>query len=281
MKTSICLLLVLLLTPSLVAQDARERFEKLIQPKPPVIQPEPAVEPPVAPEPPSKPQVTFTTTVNTSPPERFLAVGNNCPACPQAKRNFLASGGKPENIVDYSVSRSQHGMTITVIPVEYKWAPKSTTESIVASADMEPSADALAYILAEYLSQLTAIESHNKVAKSKAASSPAITEQQTYGGWFEYDINLPDSVPFIFQKLMKDRSYKNDALGLLLQWPGEPTIKLGRDRVTFQPAIQASVRKLGITASASVSEIRFTSDYRSVTVVTPELLVPDLTINFK
>lgn len=279
------ILLFLLLTPSLIAQDARERFEKLIQPKPPIEQPKPSEDVPVPPDAPSVepapslPQVTFSTVVKAAPqPERYLAVGDYCPACPAGKKNFLASGGKEENIVDWSVANRDHGQKIKVIPSEYWFQPavSSSPETVVATADVEASPEAVVYVLAEYLSQQTAIANAHKVAASGAKQ-----EETTYSGWFEYDINLPDSVPFIFQKLMKDRSYKNDKLGLLLQWPGEPTIKLGTTSIKFQPAIQASVRKLGITASASISEITFTPDYKSVTVITPEVMIPNLTINFK
>jgi hypothetical protein len=80
---------------------------------------------------------------------------------------------------------------------------------------------------------------------------------------------------------MKDKQYKSEALGLLLIWPGNQTIKLETTAIKIDPPIQASVRKFGVTASASISEVRFTSDYKSVTVVTPEVMVPNLTINFK
>lgn len=276
-------LLLLLFSSPLLAQDAQERFNKLIHPKPPVEQPKPAdVKPeppagPLAPVPAEKPQITFSTVVKAPQPERWLAVGDFCIHCPAAKKKFLASGGTAEHIVDWTVANKQHGQDIRIIPAEYTWTPpvSSSPESIVATADMEASPEAVAYIIAEYLSQTAAINNAHLVA-SKAGK-----EETAYGGWFEYDWNVPDSVPFILQKLMADRSYKNEKLGLLLQWPGEPTIKLGHTSVKFQPAIQASVRKLGITASISVSEISFTPDYKSVTVITPELLIPDLTINFK
>jgi hypothetical protein len=92
---------------------------------------------------------------------------------------------------------------------------------------------------------------------------------------------VPDSVPSILQKLMKDKQYKSEALGLLLIWPGNQTIKLETTSIKIDPPIQASVRKFGVTASASISEVRFTADYKSVTVITPEVMIPDLTINFK
>jgi hypothetical protein len=270
--------IILLLPLTVVAQDApqtaQDRFKALTTPKPPEVVPDAPVAPQEEPEPPS---VTFAIPVAAAP-ERWLAVGDNCPACPAGKSRFLSSGGKPTNIVDWRVSNGQHRQQIKVIPSEYLWSPPA--QSVVATANVSASPEAVVYVLGEYLRQLQAIESYNKVSKT-TASPPVDAAIQTYGGWFSYDVDVPDSIPFLLQKLMKDKQYKNDKLGLLLTWPGEQTLKLSGDRITITPAIKASVNKLGITASASVSEIRFTSDYKTVTIITPELLVPDLTINFK
>lgn len=268
--------LFLLLTPSLVAQDARERFEKLIQPKPPIEQPKPAVDPPVAPEVPEVPEapkagVTFSMAVSApAVVERYLAVGPNCAACPAGKAKFLSSGGKPENIVDYTVSNSQHGQNINRIPQEYNFKPLAAADGIVATAEgIEPSPEAVVVIFAEFIRQ------NGELKKYKSGGAPY------YGGWFDYTVDVPDFVPLLLQKLMKDKSYTNDTFGLTLLWPGQQTFRLNTTSIKIEPAIQASVRKYGVTASASISEVRFTPDYKTVTIVTPEILVPDLTINFK
>lgn len=273
--------LFLLLTPSLLAQDAlqqaRDRLKSIPVPEPIQVAPEQPAEvvAPPAPEP-AKPSVTFSLVASApAVAERYLAVGANCPACPRGKTNFLNSGGKPENIVDFSVSNSRHGQNIRFIPQEYTFTPAVPAPQVTATTEgVDPTPAAVLSVLTAYLEQQAAAEQ----AKTKPFIVP---DQRLYGGWFDYDLNLPDSVPSILQKLMKDKQYKNDTLGLLLAWPGNQTIKLEVTNIKIEPPIQASIRKYGFTAKASISEIRFTADYKSVTVVTPELLVPDITINFK
>jgi hypothetical protein len=269
--------LFLLLTPSLIAQDAlqqaRDRLKSIPVPETVVEAPEQPETPP-APEP-DKPSVTFSLLASAPPaPERYLAVGPNCPACPRGKANFLASGGKPEHVIDYTVANSQYGQNIKYIPQEFTIQLAAPSQVIATTEGVDATPATVVSVLAAYLEQQAAAE-HSK-------SKPFITpDQPLYGRWFEYDVNVPDSVPSILQKLMKDKQYKSEALGLLLIWPGNQTIKLETTSIKIDPPIQASVRKFGITASASISEVRFTSDYKSVTVITPEVMIPDLTINFK
>ena len=269
--------LFFLLTPSLIAQDAlqqaRDRLKSIPVPETVIEAPEQPETPP-APEP-DKPSVTFSLLASAPPaPERYLAVGPNCPACPRGKANFLASGGKPEHVIDYTVANSQYGQNIKYIPQEFTIQLAAPSQVIATTEGVDATPATVVSVLAAYLEQQAAAE-HSK-------SKPFITpDQPLYGGWFEYDVNVPDSVPSILQKLMKDKQYKSEALGLLLIWPGNQTIKLETTSIKIDPPIQASVRKFGITASASISEVRFTSDYKSVTVITPEVMIPDLTINFK
>lgn len=275
----IFLFLAMLLTPSVIAQDAveqaRSRLKDLLPSETIPEAPEPSIEP-VQPAPASpKASITFSKLTSSPTVTRYLAVGDYCPACPAGKKRFIASGGLEANIVDWRVANDKFGQSIKVIPSEFT-VSGSTTETIVADVQgVDPGPAAILTILAAHLTE-QARDSQTKT------STPFISpDRPLYGGWFEYDINVPDSVPSILQKLMKDKQYKNDTLGILLIWPGNQTIKLSTTSVTIEPAIKASVRKFGITASASVSEIRFTPDYKTVTVVTPEVLVPDLTINFK
>lgn len=274
------LFLLLLLTPSLNAQDALEQARNRLKDNIPAdVVPLP-VDVPEAPEPPpepiTKPSVTFNLLSSETPAvERFLAVGNNCPACPAAKTRFIASGGKPENIIDWSEAEKRFKMDIKVIPQEIHYTSPAGPQQIVATTEgVDATPATVVSVLAAYLEQQAQAEAN----KSKPFITP---DQPLYGGWFEYEVNVPDSVPSILQKLMKDKQYKSEALGLLLIWPGKQTIKLDTTSITIDPPIQASVRKFGVTASASISEVRFTPDYKSVTVITPEVLVPDLTINFK
>jgi hypothetical protein len=269
--------LFFLLTPSLIAQDAlqqaRDRLKSTPIPETVIEAPEQPEAPP-APEP-DKPSVTFSLLASAAPaPERYLAIGPNCPACPRGKANFLASGGKPEHVIDYTVANSQYGQNIKFIPQEFTIQLAAPSQVVATTEGVDATPATVVSVLAAYLEQQAAAEA----SKSKPFITP---DQPLYGGWFEYDVNVPDSVPSILQKLMKDKQYKSEALGLLLIWPGNQTIKLETTSIRIDPPIQASVRKFGITASASISEVRFTADYKSVTVITPEVMIPNLTINFK
>ena len=269
--------LFFLLTPSLIAQDALQQARDRLKDNVPAdIVPAP-VDVPEAPQPDpiTPPSVTFNLLSSETPAvERFLAIGDYCPACPAAKAKFLSSGGKPENIIDWSEANKRFGMQIKVIPQEINFKPTAAPQVVATTEGVDATPATVVSVLAAYLEQQAAAEAN----KSKPFITP---DQPLYGGWFEYEINVPDSVPSILQKLMKDKQYKSEALGLLLIWPGKQTIKLDTTSITIDPPIQASVRKFGVTASASISEVRFTSDYKSVTVVTSEVLIPDLTINFK
>lgn len=124
---------------------------------------------------------------------------------------------------------------------------------------------------------------HNLLAAFSEAllySSPEPVEA-TYGSLFDVDLDTPEILPSIIGCLMKDQKYDSPALGLSLSWTGERSFTVNPSSIQIKPAIKASVKRFGITASASVSEIRFNDDYTSVTVITPEVLVPDITINFK
>lgn len=107
------------------------------------------------------------------------------------------------------------------------------------------------------------------------------SEPLQYGSWFDVDVNAPDQLPVIIGSLMQTQEYRSDKLGLTLTWKGDRSFVISRTSVKIQPAINARVSRFGLTVSASVSELKFSDDYRSLTVITPELLVPDIQINFK
>lgn len=73
----------------------------------------------------SKPVAAVSTTTATGNPvmttvtERYLVSELWCPACPAAKRRFLASGGRPENILTRAQALQQLGINVGGIPFEY------------------------------------------------------------------------------------------------------------------------------------------------------------------
>lgn len=107
------------------------------------------------------------------------------------------------------------------------------------------------------------------------------SEPLTYGSWFDVDVNAPDQLPVVIGSLMQKQEYRNDKLGLTLAWSGERSFIITQTSVKIKPSIMARVSRFGLSVTASVSELKFSDDYRSLTVVTPEILVPDIQINFK
>lgn len=106
-------------------------------------------------------------------------------------------------------------------------------------------------------------------------------EGMTYGSLFEVEYDAPDILPIVIASLMKDQHYSHPSTGMELDWSGDKSFSLQKNSVLIKPPIRVSVKRLGITARASVSEIRFDDTYRSVTVVTEGVITPDFTINFK
>ena len=51
--------------------------------------------------------------------ERWLVSEDWCQNCPAAKRRFLSSGGRPENIVTIAKAKELHGKQIGAVPYEY------------------------------------------------------------------------------------------------------------------------------------------------------------------
>jgi hypothetical protein len=107
------------------------------------------------------------------------------------------------------------------------------------------------------------------------------TEELVNAGWFEYDVQVPDVTSTIIRAMMKDKSYENPALGVTLTWPGKQTLSFDTTSIALSPPVSLKLAKWGVKLSASVSEFKFTPDYKSVTVVTPEIMIPDVTVNFK
>lgn len=101
------------------------------------------------------------------------------------------------------------------------------------------------------------------------------------GSWFEYTLDVPDVTSKMLKALMKDKSYVNDTLGLKLNWPGKQVLTLSETSVSMNPPISLQFTKWKMQVSASISEFKFSPSYDSVTIITPEVLVPDVTINFK
>jgi hypothetical protein len=82
---------------------------------------------PVAVEPTPKPELRWEVAASSSGivkstatvKERWLVSEPWCPACPAAKKRFLASGGSPSNIITIAKALELHGRVIDSVPREY------------------------------------------------------------------------------------------------------------------------------------------------------------------
>lgn len=348
------ILLFLLLCPSLIAQDglqdARKRLDDILHP--PV--PEFVIEPPAKPqeEPPKPPSITFqkvskasglvrhTVTVKG---ENYLVSEPWCPACPAAKKRFLAAGNPAENIISIATAKARFGVETSYVPYEFsspettaeilqppsyrkQWPPKWDVTGIklptkaqllshlrdnsnhsgkhwqawhLESWDRDqlaalhdddhegvvPTYEEESSIVATVTEPLSLRNTLSAVVDALAYEdlSPTSTENEpvTYGSFFDVDLETPDFLPSLIAALMKDQKYDNPDLGISLSWSGDRSFRLSSNSITMQPAIKLSAKRYGLTIGASISEIKFSDDYSSVTVVTPEVLVPDVTVNFK
>lgn len=120
------------------------------------------------------------------------------------------------------------------------------------------------------------VESH---IETHPEASEGLSEP-SYGGWFDVNVKTPDFLPGLLEQLFTSQKYTNDSMGLYLDWSGDRLFTLTSTGVQLKPAVKVTVQKYGVKVSASVSEIQFSNSFRTVKVITPELLVPDIQINF-
>lgn len=107
-------------------------------------------------------------------------------------------------------------------------------------------------------------------------------QQQTdgqflYGGLFDFSIDVPESWKAIGVKILTAQKLEFPAAGISIDWSGpERSFRLARDSLTISPGVKASVRKWGISYSASMDGLSFKPDLSQVTFLLTG--APDLTV---
>ncbi len=98
-----------------------------------------------------------------------------------------------------------------------------------------------------------------------------------YGGLFDFSLDVPESWKSIGVKILTAQKLDFPAAGISIDWSGpERSFRLARDSLTISPGVKASVRKWGISYSASLDGVSFTPDLSSVTFLLTG--APDLTV---
>ena len=101
-----------------------------------------------------------------------------------------------------------------------------------------------------------------------------------YGGLFDFSLDVPESWKSIGVKILTAQKLDFPAAGISIDWSGpERSFRLARDSLTISPGVKASVRKWGISYSASLDGLSFEPDLSSVTFLLTG--APDLTVVLK
>jgi len=112
------------------------------------------------------------------PTVHYLVTGPNCVPCVKRKA-YLQSVGAVFTEISVEEARSM-GQVVTYIPVEFDKA--STVSATVVAVDAPPSANALLFVVQDHL--LAQCEGH------------------TYASFFQFDVDVPDSLPTLINQLM-------------------------------------------------------------------------------
>jgi hypothetical protein len=97
-------------------------------------------------------------------------------------------------------------------------------------------------------------------------SSGQRTQEQAYGSFFDFEVDVPDTVRDAIAKVLTAQSLKFPSAGLTVDWSGESrSIVLGKDKLEIVPPVTVSVEKWVFSYSASLRGIWYEKDLSSVT----------------
>ncbi|HQX54159.1 MAG TPA: hypothetical protein PLR25_29870, partial [Planctomycetaceae bacterium] len=103
-------------------------------------------------------------------------------------------------------------------------------------------------------------------------------EVRTFGSLINVDVDAPDFVFPLAQKILIDQKVAWPDQGLSLDWSsGVRTITVKPGRIEISPGVDARVSKYRITKSCTLDAMSYTPDLRHVTFELTGML--DLTVN--
>lgn len=145
-----------------------------------------------------------------------------------------------------------------------------------------PEPDDGSYVIADVTNAPATVDTLAAVvaAHMVQSSGQQPKEEPVYGSLFEFDVNVPDNVKTIGQKLFQQQTVEFSKAGLKLDWTGKTrTFTVSETGITITPSIKATVNKWFVTWTCGLDGFTFEPDLSSVTVLLSG--APDLKVNLK
>jgi len=187
------------------------------------------------------------------PTVHYLVTGPNCAPCVKRKA-YLQSIGAIFTEISVEEARSM-GQVVTYIPVEFDKA--STMSATVVAVDAPPSANALLFVVQDHL--LAQCEGH------------------TYASFFQFDVDVPDSLPTLINQLMTKQTWSNGTA--TVNWSGNRTIGVQPEKITFTPPPAVSVKYGVLSYKTSMKQISVKQGGKQIEI--EFVACPNITVNFK
>jgi hypothetical protein len=97
-------------------------------------------------------------------------------------------------------------------------------------------------------------------------SSGQKQDEQAYGSFFDFEVDVPDTVRDAIAKVLTSKSMSFPSAGLKVDWSGDSrSLILGKDKIEISPPVTVSVNKWVFSYSASLRGMWYEPDLSSVT----------------
>jgi hypothetical protein len=97
-------------------------------------------------------------------------------------------------------------------------------------------------------------------------SSGQSKAEQAYGSFFDFEVDVPDTVRDAIAKVLAAKTLKFPSAGLTVDWSGDSrSVVLGTDKIEISPPVKVSVKKWVFSYSASLRGIWYEPNLSSVT----------------
>jgi hypothetical protein len=131
-------------------------------------------------------------------------------------------------------------------------------------SDARPSASAIAAALSAHLQRTQQSQPQTELVASSL---------------FDITIDTADSARVWIADMLSKQSVEFPAAGITAQWGGDRTISIAPGKLRISPGAIVSVRKFGVSLSATLQSVTFAEDLAWVTLELDG--APDLTVRFE
>lgn len=98
-----------------------------------------------------------------------------------------------------------------------------------------------------------------------------------YSSVFDFDVDVPDNIPSILNKLLADQKWSNSFLSV--DWSGSRSINVTREKLSFSPSISVTAQKSILKFTTKLNAVAIKNEGKQLIF---ELSgAPDITINFR